>query len=338
MFGRQERECSIERHYYTSRHQFEESLDVYRPARAHPHLPVVLLVVGSGWMGHWAWIYRMTSWWNSSGPLTIARTGAICVAIRHPGAYFRIYPMYYIYALGCSIPVLMMMQLAWQWAIALECMIQLILVTLHVGGRDAASLDEMVHSVASATSWIRDNGVRLDLFHDKNEKFVFGGYSSGGHVAMTLLQRPKLLKRYNGWNDRRHLDDILSGVLVISGVLAVTAVDESLPTWLTDLVMTIVWGEQRSCIPSPIQFDVPTTAPILLIGNRKEVFGLSILDVFFCLKEFAKRLRSNQRQVVVHEVDSDHWNILASRDLQDVLTHELPRMKIPVDRRQRMTE
>jgi len=53
----------IRRIYYGEPGRFEQSLDVYVPARrpAGP-LPLVILVVGSGWMGHSRLIYGPTSW------------------------------------------------------------------------------------------------------------------------------------------------------------------------------------------------------------------------------------------------------------------------------------
>ena len=33
--------------------------------------------------------YLGTSWWNSSGPLAIARAGCVCVCIRHRGAFLQ---------------------------------------------------------------------------------------------------------------------------------------------------------------------------------------------------------------------------------------------------------
>ena len=68
------------RHYYTPSRRFEQSLDVYKPAgTGTPTAPLVVLVVGSAWLGHRWSIYAGTSWWNSSGPKTIAKVGAVCV-------------------------------------------------------------------------------------------------------------------------------------------------------------------------------------------------------------------------------------------------------------------
>lgn len=102
-------EYTVTRHYYTDHRRFEQSLDVYEPytpkatktnepkSEQEKKLsnnnvrPTVLLVTGSGWMGHVPWIYLGTTWWNSSGPATVAgKLGYRCISIRHSGAFFQI--------------------------------------------------------------------------------------------------------------------------------------------------------------------------------------------------------------------------------------------------------
>ena len=60
-----------------------------RPAvrQRQRNMPVVVLVVGSGWLGHRNFIYAPTSWWNSSGAKNFARLGYTCVCVRHRGAF-----------------------------------------------------------------------------------------------------------------------------------------------------------------------------------------------------------------------------------------------------------
>lgn len=97
------------RYYYSDDRLFEKSLDVYTPVTTadgttllrdgDSNMPaaaaavLVLLVVGSGWMGHHWSIYRLTAWWNASGPQTIASCGTICICIRHRGAFFKVPPL-----------------------------------------------------------------------------------------------------------------------------------------------------------------------------------------------------------------------------------------------------
>ena len=84
---------SMATHYYGGSSRFEQSLDVYTPiypaAAGSEPLPLVVLVVGSAWLGHRHLIYGGTSWWNSAGPKTVASLGAVCVCIRHRGAFPR---------------------------------------------------------------------------------------------------------------------------------------------------------------------------------------------------------------------------------------------------------
>eukprot|EP00536_Pseudo-nitzschia_multiseries_P016583 jgi/Psemu1/328278/estExt_fgenesh1_pg.C_11560001 len=91
---------TVERHYYTPERRFEQSLDVYRPTTPRggsggggsgvdsAALPVVVLVMGSGWLGHRPYFYRVTNWWNSAAPKQICGSlGYPCVSIRHSGGY-----------------------------------------------------------------------------------------------------------------------------------------------------------------------------------------------------------------------------------------------------------
>ena len=98
---------SPERHYYTSNKLFEQSLDIYRPTAAsvgrrknsqdssssNAPTTMVVLVVGSAWLGHRSIIYSGTSWWNSSGPKAVAETGRLCVCIRHRGSFMKSYAL-----------------------------------------------------------------------------------------------------------------------------------------------------------------------------------------------------------------------------------------------------
>jgi hypothetical protein len=96
---RHRRGLQPERHYYTANTLFEQSLDIYRPVKnaagggkslrssgefdtsVSNSSAIVVLVVGSAWLGHRSILYSGTSWWNSSGPKAVAELGYVCVCV-----------------------------------------------------------------------------------------------------------------------------------------------------------------------------------------------------------------------------------------------------------------
>lgn len=247
--------------HYAGTSNFEQSLDIYRPTTPGPH-PVVVLVVGSAWLGHRSWIHAITSWWNSSGPKTIARAGAVCVCVRHRGAFVRP-PPWFVAALVATI----------FWPAALVVLgLQLL---LHLLARGAATHDEMLDDVMTALHWVR---AQRSL---GGGRIIFGGYSSGAHVAASLLQRPDLLKA-------RGLpppDQLCGAVFLLSGCLGITPLGEK-RRWPTvgELLCRAIFGrEAAAALPSPVETAERAPAvPHLLVGCRHEVFGLPLLRFFFC--------------------------------------------------------
>jgi len=354
----------VTRHFYTKNVLFEKSLDIYKPSYQDPDMPIVLLTVGSGWMGHRWFVYRLTSWWNSGGPKNIASLGTVCVCIRHRGAFMDGVPSLleitpWIILISAIIAAL---TTSWHFGVATALLLVLFRFLLIIGNQGSAELEDMMSDVSEAIEWVKCNKHALVLEnHDMNNlpKMIFGGYSSGGHVSATLMNKRYFWEKYG---------DIISGIIMISGVLAVKPVkvempfksttsslstvitsDDSFqsegdcdehqtnpsflmdfgndkPRWLTDKIMSIVWGEDQYKIPSPIDNLHPPKVPRLLVGNHKEMFGLNWLDIFFCSKEYHRRLIQKGIPSVYREVSSDHWNILASNELKEALREELPKL------------
>jgi hypothetical protein len=224
-------------------------------------------------------------------------------------------------------------------------------------GQGSATLDDMVNDVAQAIAWVQahpelccQNPLSTTAVSFRNASMILGGYSSGGHVVACLLQRPDVWQRHGLPNDPASL---LAGIVYVSGVLAVQpcilgdvvpasnsghatnnmgtaeiAVGWNKPRWLTDFVMHAVWGPTwATTIPSPIEYDHPIKLPHLIIGNHHELWGWPWLDIFFCSREYAQRLQQcGVPSVVYQPVPSDHWNILASLHLRNVLATELPNL------------
>ena len=193
--------------------RFEQSLDVYAPASANTPLPLVILVVGSAWLGHLRLVYGPTSWWNSSGPRTVASAGAVCVCIRHRGAFpppppaaARAGALLGSTAARLSWLGLLALALALSRGVAATVggggLLLLLLRAWDTAAVDSATIEEMVDDVAAALALVlRERDALLPAAADLSTGFgllsdsaprlsgrtYFGGYSSGAHVASSLL-------------------------------------------------------------------------------------------------------------------------------------------------------
>ncbi|KAL7506644.1 hypothetical protein ACHAXN_005543 [Cyclotella atomus] len=392
-FCRPSTNLMVTHHYYTSNEQFEQSLDIYHPtySSATNKKPIVVLVVGSAWLGHRSFVYNQTSWWNSSGPKAVARLGYTCVCIRHrgsfPGVYSALTLLFVVVMIGllkCCMDVV----LVWMYGLNTKSLLQdywgvdgstasfvalsMGVALMKLGGRNAASFGDMQNDVMDALAWFDENRGKLLNYDNattsksKNSKIVFGGYSSGGHVAATVVQQPNLWKERNLPGP----DEYCSTILYISPVLctkpyhvdlerhltsiSLKKVSTSLsedrlsnrssstsklddtansiqhttkqpPSWLTDHLIHTVFGYQ---IPSPIHTHACSpNIPHLFIGCNKEMFGLDWLDLFFASRDYNELLVSRGVDSKFVGVDSDHWNILGSWDLLEVLERELRLIK-----------
>jgi acetyl esterase/lipase len=365
---------TITKHYYTSHQTYEQSLDIYLPNNVNSNKPIVALVVGSAWVGHKSFIYAQTSWWNSAGPLTVARLGYPCVCIRHRGSFPRIFSpltvLFVVVAIGLSAFLLegmsrllnvSAMDLLEEWSVggatALFVAFATGMLIMDFARRGSASFTDMQKDVMDAMSWFDEN--RTKLFNEQQSKqrirnkIVFGGYSSGGHVAAMVMQQPHLWKERNlplpeaycstalyispvlcttpyHVNLERHLSSLSLKKMSTSLSSSTThSIEESTtkpqaPSWLTDHLITTVFGYT---IPSPIQtYQNSPTIPHVFIGCHKEMFGLDWLDLFFASRDYNELLLARGVDSRFVGVDSDHWNILRSWELMEVLERELGRI------------
>ncbi|GAX20628.1 hypothetical protein FisN_3Hh520 [Fistulifera solaris] len=238
---RKDDSITVTRHYYSQKHRtFETSLDVYVPST--PNISsIVVLVVGSAWMGHTPWIYRGTSWWNRAGPRAVAQTSALCICVRHRGAFFQVPPLSVVCVilmmmwLGTTPQITLILFLTWIW--------------LKMVGQNAASFADMQSDVEQAIQWIQQNKSHLCTQYTggKDVPLYFGGYSSGAHVALTVLQRSPAITSF------------FQGIVLLSGVLAVRPFSEKKPPSMVDryYFTHCVWtprGKKTFHPPSPVPF------------------------------------------------------------------------------------
>ncbi|GMH48376.1 hypothetical protein TrVE_jg9378 [Triparma verrucosa] len=287
---------------------FEQSLDIYHPSAPSKSLPTVILVVGSGWMGHRSIIYAGCSWWNAKGPRTIASTGATCVCVRHKGA-FPVVDSRVVVALA-GFAGLYTKSLVHAVAMAAGIYMGWTLMR-----RGSATLENMMEDVATAIEYIKD---REDI---NTDNVVLGGYSSGGHVLTSLLNRPDILKKKNL---PAKVSDLCNGVLLLSGVLGTEPSPTSKkPRWFTDIVVKSVWGSEADKVPSPVHKmlsykpksktkDLP---PHLLVGCGSETFGIPLLDTFFCRDDYAAAVKRAGGVVETILVSANHWTVLDCDEL-----------------------
>jgi acetyl esterase/lipase len=341
--------------YYANTSNYEQSLDVYVPSvppPPGPPLPLVVLVVGSAWLGHRSAIYLGTSWWNSAGPMSVARTGAVCVCVRHRGAFPQPPPWYVLVVLLLiTWPVFLPV-----WPVFLPVW-PVFLLVWHLAARGAACHDDMLDDVCTALKWVLANrsalaqaaptaaptdgaagsGSDFGSSADMLPPLVFGGYSSGAHVATSLLQRPALLAA-RGLPPPAELCD---GVLLLSGVLGtrLTAPRTSpLAPALSNLILFTAFGvKAAAALPSPVH-DVERSPrlPHLLLGCKHEVFGLPLVeaafyDVLFCSREVTRRLQALGVPAELHELPSDHWFMLGSAALHEALAAALRDRRWPLN-------
>jgi len=210
----------------------------------------------------------------------------------------------------------------------------------------AAGIDEMVSDVSTALGYIDAHAHELglstlsktDAIDGNKIPVVFGGYSSGAHVAATLLTGSNLSPIASSLDEdsNQKLKHItIHSVLYISGVLDVPP-----ESFVMTMLSRVVLRKLPSEVPSPLrtlllhqhaasheegtnhkttdgQHKLPqlvSLPPHILIGCQREVFGWSVLDSAFCASEYANSLRlyrSGSRQkgkTSIVTVDADKSN------------------------------
>lgn len=224
-----------------------------------------------------------------------------------------------VFPLMALVVSVLFLSLDWREALLVTSILFTLWVALMLASRGSAKFDDMLQDVADALVWVHDKKKILGKSHSQ---IVFGGYSSGGHVAASLLQRPDLFVSRGLPKPERVCD----AVIMISGVLAVRPPVSfpGTPRWLTDMTVHTVFGKEGALtVPSPLHDGVQPKLPHLLIGCKHEMFGINWLDIFFCSRAYCKSLQANSVPATFVEISSDHWNILNSTELSLALRKEL---------------
>ena len=183
---------------YTNSEAYEQSLDVYRPTVPAIGAPVVVLIPGSGWLGHRAFLYRLFGLQNALGARSLAAIGCTCVCVRHRGAFIKPPPAKF-FALLAAVATWLTSD-GWFGFIAMASAFKCVLGVLVLWSlwallaSGAATHDEMLDDVARALAWAHSVEVELagelrghrDFIspgEPTRPKRLLGGYSSGGHLV-----------------------------------------------------------------------------------------------------------------------------------------------------------
>lgn len=412
------------RYYYANESSlFEQSLDVYKPSLpavqkhdstqtsvAPAQRPmVVVLVVGSGWLGHRSFLYSVFAWWNSSGPKTFARLGYTCVCIRHRGSFPVLFPLGLIWgyprmttcgASGLLVALAIALAFVRQQDNLEGLRVALLTVALTIVGlatvlllltwlaKGRATFDDMLDDVANALVWVHNHPEELLLMNENDSKstssassdgssatnpqtasttapkpfLVFGGYSSGGHVAASLLQRPDLL-RQKGLPLPN--DGLCDAVCLLSGVLATRPLPSSLADsdyvkrkhyWFARVLLQVVFGPSEEAVrtvPSPLHKLVgddeqgqtssnesssqrpastkelyPTVPHVLICCQREVPIPLRVIQLWtnplFCSSSYSQVLTEKGVPTKLVQLPAtDHWRILNSTVFSKAVSNEM---------------
>lgn len=317
-------------HFYTDNHLFEQSLDVYTPTSSPDDKPMLVLVVGSGWAGHYKLLSAASNWWNSAGPKMVASSlGCQCICVRHRGGFPQ-FQARKVLVLNLVLHALLSLVLRTStprvWLATF--LVQSVFLAVYAGvlalaARGSATIDDMMNDVATALKWIQDH-------HQKEHpKIWFGGYSSGAHVAALVLQRPTLLQE----KKVDPLETWIQQIVFISGVLGVRPIEatETSPRFVTDFVNQCIFGHRHETLPSPLENlplvvgeCYPKLPHLILDCGPNEMLGLAWLDHYFVSPHYHHQLEKNGRpSKYIAMPNTNHWEVLGSKELKAALQKEI---------------
>jgi hypothetical protein len=317
-----------ERVYLTDAHKFEQSLDIYYPINLSNKRipinntnPIVIITIGSGWLGHTPLIYMVTAWWNESLAKKLTKQGIPCIYIRHRGAC--IHPSIWVYILNMFLMFITNMQ------------IEMFIGTFFIFGlcswvgRGSATYQNMIDDTADSLKYIYNKRIEISKKCNSNGKFIIGGYSSGSHILLSVLQ--------NGLLEKRGMpspDKIYDSILLISGVYSTGKFDKA-PENIHYKIIKAFLTNIFKCSPnnqmSPIHnIKLLPKLPYLIIKCKHEVWNMPLIarifDILLCGKEFIEKMNkcSDKNSIKLFDIKSielneNHWSILNSNVLIDFI-------------------
>ena len=311
------------RFFYASNGAFEQSLDVYLPGSSTHSAPLVILVVGSAWLGHLPIIYKPTSWFNAQAPRAIARSGAICLCVRHRGAFPKSPPPTYTPTVFFSFFAAAILRCSFLAAMSVAVVSVILLRAWANVASSSATHAQMVDDVATALVWIKKNSVQINPKTIRVTCTWFAGYSSGSHVASSLLAKSDsfFIERGLPTPSKGGLCD---AVLHLSGVFG--SLENGNAAY--QLLSSAIFGSE--CIPpAPVSEAslIPSKIPHVFVRCSHEVFGVPWVENWMHSilggAEYPAALKSRGLSVREFELQSNHWTMLWDPDLIRILATEL---------------
>ena len=224
-----------------------------------------------------------------------------------------------------------------------------------------ASHEEMVDDGARAVRWVLDHRDRDELGRLGEKRLVFGGYSSGAHVAATLLaHNDDWWKAVDSRPDAHGIRvygpprNWCDAALFLSGVFgplsaAVTAprttqrASAATRAGVAGLIAFFLGDEGGRALPSPVAAaqtgEMSRRTVVLggvgacvLIGCEREFFGVRVLEAgateLLAAHAFEEALRRAGVAVRAVRLPRDnHWTMPASADFLAALRAELPALE-----------
>ena len=319
--------CSFER-------SFERSFDIYyapeNPSKTNKY-PILIMAMGSGWLGHTPLIYTISNWWNKTLAINLGKEGVTCIYIRHRGACIQVSKLIYV---GVSIFFLL---LNYYYTFEYGKIFLPLLPLLYwdyISSGDAR-YNTMISDIADCLSYIYKNRLDISKSTGSNGNFIVGGYSSGSHILLSVLQSGILQsEKYN----MPPINKLYSALLFVSGVFSTSPFpcEQEEFCFTAFIRKTFLQAIFKNSYPEVIKRSpihnidkLPRNIPYIISYCRNEIFSIKwIEDTFsslFSSRQFieqADKINKNDLPIVSLELECNHWTILNSDKLIEfIITH-----------------
>ena len=187
--------------------------------------------------------------------------------------------------------------------------------------------------IADSLFYIYNNREIIRKKTGSNGKFIVGGYSSGAHILLSVLQSGILQsEKYNIPNT----SDLYDAILLISGVFSTRIINPSIDTYWDNFILkkflqTIFKNSYTEVIKNSPFHNMekhPIKLPFLIAYCKYEVFNIIFLEnrlrELFSSTEFINKINKinkinniDKQSIKIKniEINSNHWSILNSNEL-----------------------